>query len=209
VGDSIIVPAADIGTAGDITVDVTNTLSTLALKTPAGEHFVELGEEIELDVDGMGGSDIIVFLSDISVTDATRGAEISVLLKNNQGMANVDDEPVSLRRGSVVSSVILDDSRAYPFTLRITFRDMCVFRYQADNQERIEELYSNNDIVTVQANNGVRLWLSNDNAARMQVIAGNNNFDLVVDTANRVVVRDIRWVRPNATMYQLAVLEVD
>jgi cytoskeletal protein RodZ len=209
VGDSIIVPAADTGTADDITIDVSNTLSVLALKTPAGEHFVELGEEIELDVDGTGGSDIIVFLSDISVTDATRGAEISVLLKNNQSVADVGNEAVSLGRGSVVSSVILDDNRAYPFTVRIAFRDLCVFRYQADNQERVEDLFSNGAIVTIQANNGVRLWISNDNAARMQVIAGNNNFDLAVDTTNRVIVRDIRWVRPSATMYQLAVLQVD
>jgi cytoskeletal protein RodZ len=208
VGDSIIIPAFEIGTADDITIEVSNTLSALALKTPAGEHFVELGEEVELDVDGQGSSDIIVFLSEISNTDVARGAEISILLKTAQGLAS-GGENISSTRGTNVSSVILDDNRAYPFTLRITFRDMCVLRYQADNQERIEDLFSNGAIVPITANNGVRLWISNDNAVRMQVIAGSQTFDLEVEKTNRVIVRDIRWVRTNNNRYQLAVLEVD
>jgi cytoskeletal protein RodZ len=205
VGDSIVISTGD---SNDITIEVSNTLSALALKTPAGEHFVELGEEAEIDVDGTGGADIIVFLSDISSTDMTRGAEISVLLKNTQNMMQFDSDAITPETGVVISSVILDDNRAYPFTLRITFRDTCIFRYQADNQARVEDLYSNTQLATIQANNGIRFWLSNDNAVRMQVIADSQTFDLAADTANRVVVRDIRWVR-NGSRYQLAVLEVD
>jgi cytoskeletal protein RodZ len=206
VGDSIIISAADIGTAEDITINVSNTLSALALKTPAGEHFIELGEEAELDVDGRGSPDIIVFLSDISITDITRGAEVSIFLKNSQGFASGGESVLS---GRGISSVVLDDNRSYPFTLRVAFRDMCVFRYQADNQARIEDLFSNGSIVTIQANNGMRLWISNDNAARIQVIADGKNFDLEVEKTNRVIVRDIRWVRTTNNMYQLAVMEVD
>jgi cytoskeletal protein RodZ len=200
VGDSIIIY--------DITIEVSTTLSALALKTPTGEHFIELGEEAELDVDGTGGADIIVFLSDISSTDITRGAEISVLLKNSQNTVQFDSDAGSAERGGAVSAIILDDNRAYPFTLRVTFRDTCIFRYQADNQARVEDLYSNAQLVTIQANNGIRLWLSNDNAARMQIIADSQTFDLAANTANRVMVLDIRWVR-NGARYQLAVLEVD
>jgi hypothetical protein len=42
----------------------------------------------------------------------------------------------------------------------------------------------------------------------MQVIADSQTFDLTADTTNRVIVRDIRWIR-NGSRYQLAVLEVD
>jgi hypothetical protein len=85
---------------------------------------------------------------------------------------------------------------------------MCVFRYQADNQASREDLFFNNALITVQANNGIRFWISNDNAIRLQVIADGRSFDLDVAKANQVAVRDIRWARSGA-VYQLAVFEVD
>ncbi|MDR3284669.1 MAG: helix-turn-helix domain-containing protein [Treponema sp.] len=208
VGDSIIIPA-NLTKNGekDITIEVSNTLASLLLKTPVGEQRVELGEELELDVGGTGNADIIVFVSDISNTDISRGAEIRALLKNVTPGANsaISDAPP----GGSVSLVVLEDTRAYPFTLRVNFRDMCVFRYQADNQGTIEDLFSNNALVTIQANNGIRLWLSNDNAARLQIIADGKSFDLDVDKVSQVAVRDLRWIRTAPVAYQLVVIEVD
>jgi cytoskeletal protein RodZ len=206
VGDSLVIPGG--GASEDIILDVSHTLGTFGIKTPAGEQFVELGEELPLDADGKGGVDIIIFLSDISATDMARGAEIRALL-TTAAAVSVPVNTSAAPRQSAVTAIILEDTRAYPFTLRINFRDMCVFRYQADNQNRIEDLFSNGALVTIQANNGIRIWISNNNSARMQIIADGKSFDLEVDKTNQVAVRDIRWIRSAPNAYQLAVLEVD
>ena len=64
-------------------------------------------------------------------------------------------------------------------------------------------------MLTMQANNGTRLWVSNLNALKVQVLAGGNSFDLEVGKAGRVEVQDIKWIRDSDGTYKLAVINVD
>ncbi len=207
-GDVIAVPTS----GGFIDVIVSKTLNELQLITPAGTQFLELSEEREIDIDGQKGAEIIVYLSDISRTDAERGAEMRVLLKD-PSLAVIGETDLEIIPDSDdiknQQYIILQDNRAYPFTLNITLRSACVLRYKTDKNDPVEDYYVSGDMLTMQANNGTRLWVSNLNALKIQVLAGGNSFDLEVGKAGRVEVQDIKWIRDSDGTYKLAVINVD
>ncbi|MBO5137620.1 MAG: helix-turn-helix domain-containing protein [Spirochaetaceae bacterium] len=207
-GDIVSVPT----TGGFIDVIVSKTLENLQLITPAGTQFLELSEERELDLDGQDGAEIIVYVSDISRTDSTRGAEVRVVLKD-PALATIEDTDLStIPEASEVSNqqfVILQDNRAYPFTINVTFRSACVFRYRTDNNDPIEDYFIAGDILTMQASNGIRMWVSNINAVKLQVLADSRTYDLEVGKAGKVTVQDIKWIRDSDGVYKLAVIGVD
>lgn len=207
-GDIIAVPTEE----GDIDLIVGQTLNELQLITPAGTQLLELSEERELDIDGQGGAEIIVYLSDISRSDASRGAEVRVLLKDSSvAMAGKTDLESIPSADQVANQrlTIHEDNRAYPFTLNITVRAACMLRYRIDSKDVIENYYSTGDVITVQASNGIRLWVSNINAIKIQVQAGLRSYDLEIGKAGQVVAQDIKWIRDNSGTYRLVVIGLD
>jgi len=207
-GDIIAVPTE----AGDIDLIIGETLNELSIITPAGTQTLELSEERELDINGEGGSEIIVYLSDISRTDASRGAEIRVLLKDQSLVDVAETDLESIPEASQVANqryTIHEDNRAYPFTTTITVRAACMIRHRIDSKEEIEDYYTAGDQITLQSNNGVRLWISNINAVKLQVQAGLRNYDLEMGKAGQVVVEDIKWVREAPNVYKLVVIGLD
>lgn len=207
-GDIISVPTS----GGSIDMIVSSTLENLQLITPAGTQFLELSEERELDLDGQGGAEVIVYLSDISKVDAARGAEIRVLLKDPSLAVVGETDLGSIPNSSDVANqqyIIFQDNRAYPFTVNVTFRSSCMFRYRTDKNEPVEDYFVAGDILTMQANNGIRIWMSNMNAVKMQILAGGRTYDLEVGKAGRVAVEDIKWIRDSDGTYKLAVINVD
>ncbi|MBE6350217.1 MAG: hypothetical protein E7062_05655 [Spirochaetaceae bacterium] len=207
-GDVIVVPTS----GGNIDVIVANTLGSLQLMTPAGTQFLELSEERELDIDGQNGAEIIVYLSEISKTDEARGAEIRVLLKDPNIVPVTTTDLTNIPASENVKNqqyVILEDNRAYPFTINVTFRSSCVFRYKTDNNTPVEDYYIGGSLLTMQASNGARIWVSNINAVKLQIIADSRTYDLEVGKAGQVVAQDIKWVREANGIYKLAVIELD
>ena len=99
-GDIIAVPS----TEGDIDLIIGQTLNELQIITPAGTQTLELSEERELDIDGQGGAEIIVYLSDISRSDASRGAEIRVVLKDKSLAASAQTDMESIPESSQVAN---------------------------------------------------------------------------------------------------------
>ena len=173
---------------------------------------MELSEERELDIDGQGGAEIIVYLSDISRSDASRGAEVRVVLKDKSLAASAQTDMESIPESSQVANqryAIHEDNRAYPFTTTITVRAACMIRYKIDSQEEVEDYYTAGDLLTIQSSNGVRLWLSNINAAKIQVQAGVQHYDLEMGKAGQVVAEDIKWVREAPGAYKLVVIGLD
>lgn len=208
-GDEITVPMGD-GEA-PVVITVASTLSLFALEAPAGTLFVDLGEEIELDIDGKSGTEIIVFVSDISRTDASLGAEVRMLLKNPDAVpAAVDESAIPTESAAAEDYlVILEDTRAYPFTVNFSYRAGCVFRYRTDNDEPIEDYYTSGDVLTAQAQNRMRIWVSNIGAVKLQVLADGRSHDLEIGRSGVVVAEDIRWIRDTDGMYKLVVAELD
>ena len=76
-GDILRIPF----TSGDVDVVVQSSKDNLRLETPIGVQVVDLGEELNLDIDGNGIADVSLFLSDISKGEVVRGAEVRMFLK--------------------------------------------------------------------------------------------------------------------------------
>ena len=117
---------------------------------------------------------------------------------------NAEELPQNQKR-----TVILEDTRAYPFTIRADFRAGCVFRYRPDRKETTEDFFTNGDTVNMTASNGVRMWISNGNTVKLQVIANGKTYDLGLTKAGQVVVQDIRWIKDTDGKYKLVVSELD
>lgn len=209
-GDQLIFNSQD----GEIILTVKSAShSKLSLETPIGEQVIELSEEQELDVDGDRIPDMILYVSEISMNEAERGAEVRILLKNGAStinrevdtkeIPNVEDLPADQQR-----TVILEDRRAYPFTVQATFRSGCVFRYRPDRKEVTEDYFASGDIINITANNGVRLWMSNGNTVKLVVIANSKTYDLAIAKPGEVVVEDIRWIRDTDGKYKIVVADL-
>jgi cytoskeleton protein RodZ len=211
-GDHLIYPT-EKGT--EIVLTVKSTKGDFGLDTPAGTFYVELSEESELDVDGDSVSDMIVYVSDISNNDASRGAEISVLMRNSSSasgtlVADVSDIPLASEiKSKYPQKVILEDNRAYPFTINATFRANCLFRNKVDREDSNEAYFSKGEVFTSTPKNGIRLWISNSNAVSFQITADSRTFDLGTGAAGQVLVEDIKWIKDTDGKYKLVVIELD
>ncbi|MBQ1833265.1 MAG: helix-turn-helix domain-containing protein [Treponema sp.] len=218
-GDQIIVPGKEGD--GEIVLTVKGVLGDLTLETPAGSQIVALGEERVLDIDGDSVSDLIVYLSDVATNDENRGAQVRLLLDDNTVVADVEDtgtpvaetkEPdyIPVTAANANQNVIHEDTRPYPFTLTVTFRGSCLFRYKIDYGEKIENHYTaSSSSIPLQAQNGIRLWTSNMNSLSLQITAGTKIIDLGIGSDGHVEVEDIKWVHGNDGKYRLVVEAVD
>ena len=205
-------------------LSVSDTSGVLILDTPMGTQVVELGEESEIDLDGNIGGELSVFLSDISKTDAARGAEVQMLVispeSENTNVAeiqNENEETINLGTELVAETttsglkrtIIFEGVSAYPVTLNATFRNQCMFRYKVDNSTPVENFLTSNQSVSISANNGFRIWMSNANAVKLQVIGGGRSVDLEIGRPGQVLVEDIKWIRDDDGKYKLVVMQVE
>lgn len=207
VGDQIIVPTTD----GSVVLTVnSDTNSRLGLQTPQGLQYFDLSETRELDVDGDGSVDIVVDVWEISSNENSRGAEVYIMLRDSAIVKNVDSTSIPISEGSKKQqTIILEDNRAYPFTLNATFRSPGVFRYAVDRKASQEGYYNSGDAVTLSANNRVRVWVANGNTVKFQIVAGGRTHDLEIAKAGEVIVEDIKWIRVDDFHYRLVVEELD
>lgn len=214
-GDTICVPFPE----NTVNLGVEKTLNTLALNTPLGVQYIELGEELEMDVDGSGSADIVVFLSDISKENEDLGAEVRMFVKAGSTAAMSSNElasaeTVAVDSGEVLKdgtkyTVVLQDNRAYPFTINASFRGMCLYRYKSDRSDPSEHLLTSGDTLKVSAQSALRLWISNANTVKMQLVAEGKSYDLEMGRPGQVLVEDVRWIKEADGVYKLTVAEVD
>ena len=207
IGDQLIYP----GSEGDVILTVSKTCETFGIQTPVGNLYTELSEEAELDIDGDAISDLIVYVSDVSMTDESRGAEVRILKRHGYVVTGVasDDILLASEIGNSKYKVIFEDTRAYPFTLNGNFRASCVFRIKVDRSEADEQYYTSGEVITRTAANGIRLWISNINAVKFTIIADLKSYDLDIGKAGQVVAQDIKWIKDTDGKYKLVVIELD
>ena len=199
---------------GNIILTVAETEGIFGLETPAGIQYVELSEELELDVDGNSIPELIVYVSDVSQKNVDRGAEVKIMLKSASSVAiaspdenqipNAEDLPKDQSRTEVFS-----DTRPYPFTINATFRDGCLFRYRSDRKEIYEDYLARGETLSMTASNGIRVWISNGNAVKMQVVANSKTYDLAVPKAGEVIAEDIKWIKDTDGRYKVVIVDVD
>jgi hypothetical protein len=187
---------------------------------------VELGlsEEKLVDLDGDDRGDLRVILSDYSRDDASRGAVVRFELLNaeiaaggiQEGAAGAAGSPGAAAEPGVppveaaaVSAPVFSSPSAYPFTLQAAFTGYCMFRWESDQRTREEMYFHRADVQNIQAQNGIRLWLSNAGAVRLQVIGGGRTVPLEVGGAGEVAVADLRWVRDEDGRFALVLIKLD
>ncbi|MCQ2582890.1 MAG: helix-turn-helix domain-containing protein [Treponema sp.] len=210
-GDQLLYPSDN----GQIVLTVYDTLSSFGLDTPSGVFYTDLAEESEIDINGDTAPDLIIYVSDLSYTDENRGVEVSVLARH--GVASVgatdvytDDIPFASEvKSKYPQKVILEDNRAYPFTLNATFLNSCLFRDKIDSQDAVESYFTKGEVCTANPHNGIRLWISNSNAVKFTIIADTKTYNLDIGKAGHVLVEDIKWIKDNDGKYRLVVIELD
>ncbi len=210
-GDVLVVPFA----SGAQKIAVTGTTRILTLALGNSNQIIELGEEVAIDVDGDGTTDITVYVSDLSTSASSdRGAEITACVRSGTDtyIAEFDESMIvdssSIAQGREVK-VLIEDNRAYPFTFQATFRGNCLFRYQVDRADAVEDYFTSGDTVVHTANNAARLWMSNANTVKLTVTGDGHRADTEIEKAGQVLVEDIRWIKEADGVYKLVVVTVD
>lgn len=211
IGDTITVPLNE----KEYRIKVEKTAPELYLTTDIGTQIIALGQSLVLDLNGDATGDLKISVEDLDKSDETKGASVEILTTGFTASSAVTTTDIKVpdqtpRSESAKYKILFDAGSAYPITLNATFRSYCLFRYEQDKTNRDERYYQKSEQLTVQANNGIRVWASNGNAVKMQIIAAGKNIDIEVSRPGEVIVKDFKWLKDDDSgRYKFVVLDVD
>jgi hypothetical protein len=80
---------------------------------------------------------------------------------------------------------------------------------ERDRRDRNEQYFQRSDELNIQAQNGIRMWVSNAAAVKIQVIGGGRTVPLEIGGVGEVVVADVRWVRDEDGRFRLILLRLE
>jgi len=214
-------------------IEVSQITDRVILTSPIGETSVELGQEIPLDINADGKSDLAIFVADLVKNKSDKGVLLRLSMNNfpasqtastgtsaadtqtstatNDGTGTTAPAVEATASGPTPANapVLLSSPNPYPFTLQATFKGNCLLRWESDRKNRDERYFQKADILNVQAQNGIRLWLSNASAVKFQVIGGGKTVDVEVGSPGEVVVTDLKWVKDDDGRYKLTTVRLD
>ena len=198
------------------TLKVKKISPDLIIDTELGDQVIGLGQSLKLDFNDDLSTDMEITLEDIDKNNAEAGALVSVLTGSSvqkeadtagSSITTVEDLPAA-RSGQY--RVLFESGSAYPVTLSATFRGYCLFRHESDKANRQEKYYQRGEQLTVQANNGFRIWASNGNMVKLSLIAGGKTVDLEVSRPGEVIVKELKWIKDDGTRrFKFIVIDVD
>ncbi len=188
----------------------------LSLDTALGTQIIGLGQSLKLDLNNDLIADIEVTVEDIDKNNPENGVLLSVLTgKAIHTDAGKDSKDIVVSENTTDKNarnyqVLFDSGSAYPVTLNATFRGYCLFRYETDKSNREERYYQKGEQLTAQANNGFRIWASNGNVVKLQLVAGGKTVDLQVSRPGEIIVKDLKWIKDDTTKrYKFIAIDVD
>jgi cytoskeletal protein RodZ len=220
-GDTVLIPRGD----NDYKVELTALGEAVTLDTPSGTRIIDLGQEVTIDLDQDSNYDVVVTVVDFSKSNPNDGVQLrfdleysSVPAENGGVQAagaagtapGVPDTAVSV---AAATPVVFTSPNPYPFTIQANFQGYCLFRWEIlaerDRQGRKEEYFQRSSELSIPAQNGVRIGVSNAAAVKIQVIGGGRTVPLELGNAGEVVVADIRWIRDEDGRYRLVLLRLE
>ena len=193
-------------------LELTNLGDAVSIHTPAGQVILDLSQEAHVDINNNGMSDVIVTVIDFAKNNPDMGVQLRLEMTGAQNDYAREGEQVSV--STVPSAVpttrtIISSANPYPFTLQAAFVGYCMFRweilFERDRQGRNERYFQRSDELNIQAQNGIRIWASNAQAARFQVIGAGQTIAVELGSAGEVVVVEIKWVRNDDNRYHLVI----
>jgi cytoskeletal protein RodZ len=189
----------------------------VTIMTPGGPVMLDLAQEVTLDLNSDGFPELRIIAADFAKNDNASGALLRFEQEKPPQTASVsliDEIPLeSLSAGREPAMVLFSSPNAYPFTLQVVFQGYCLFRYEIlferDRPGRNEQYYQRSEELSLTAQNGIRLGISNARAIMLQVIAGGRTMPLEVGGPGEVVAADLRWVRDEDNQYSLALIRLE
>ena len=214
-GDSIVVSLdsdaykLELGGIGD----------AVTITSPGGPLRLDLSQEVSLDLNSDGFGELRIVAVDFVKNDSATGAMLRFEL--DTGAAAVPPPPGTApvlpaaagNAGLALAPVIFSGSTAFPFTLQAAFQNYCLFRweilFERDRQGRNEQYFQRSNELSIPAQNGIRLWVSNAQAVKLQVIGGGRTVPVELGGAGEVVVADLRWMRDEDNRYRLVLARLE
>jgi len=193
----------------------TSLSDAVTITTPRGPVMLDLGQDVTVDLKDSGFTELRITAADFVKNDSASGAllrfEQTALPQPVAAGSEIPQE--ALNAGREASAVVFSSSTPYPFTLQAVFQGYCLFRYEVlyerDKPGRNEQYYQRSEEISVTAQNGIRLGISNAQAVKLQVIGGGKTVSLDTGSAGEVVAADLRWVRDEDGRYKLALIQMD
>jgi transcriptional regulator with XRE-family HTH domain len=224
-GDTVLIPLEGI----QYKVELSNLGEAVTITAPGGQVILDLGQEETVDLNSNGIDDLRIGAADFVRNDPAMGVLLRLETIGDSGTfgeeENIEEpaggeSPAALTLtqeaaggNAAAQAAIFASSNAYPFTLHSSFQGFCMFRWEIlrerDRQERNERYYVRNDELNIQAQNGIRIWVSNAAAVKLEVIGGGRTVPLEIGGAGEVVVADVHWVRDDDGRYRLVLVRLD
>ena len=198
-----------------------NLGDAVTVTTHKGPVVLDLGQEVTIDLNNTGMSKLRIIASDFVKNDSNSGAllrfEHITPIQTASGTLPDDDPqiiPSQIEGNEREAPIIIFSSpNAYPFTLQAVFQGYCLFRYEVlferDRPGRNEQYYQRSEEISISAQNGIRLGISNAQAVKLQVIGSGRTVSLETGSAGEVVAADLRWVRDEDGRYRLVLMRLD
>ena len=209
-GDSILVPFGQ----NQIRFELRGLGDEVTLHVQGRDILIELGQAVDVDI-GSGFADLRISAVDFDKNNADMGVRLrfeSVAFSSDPIYWTEQPETVAITI-QASPTVIFSSPNPHPFTLQAVFQGNCLFRWEVlmerDRRERNERYFQRLDEWSIQAQNGVRIWVSNAQAARFQVIGGGRTFPVEIGGQGEVVVADIRWVRDEENRFRLIMARLE
>jgi cytoskeletal protein RodZ len=210
-GDTLLIPLEE----NQYKLELGNLDDRAAVRTPFGIERLDLGQSVNLDLNKNGINDVQITAADFVKHSPEKGVLLRIEMTGSPAEFPVDVPAVQAdsAAGLIASTVIFSSSNAYPFTLQSNFQGYCMFRweilFERDRRDRNERYFQRSDELNIQAQNGIRIWASNAQAAKFQVIGGGRTVPVELGGAGEVVVADIRWVRDEDNRYRLILIRLE
>jgi len=189
---------------------------TVTITTPAGPVMLELGEEVTLNLGDDAFSELRIFAADFVHNNSAMGAMLRFeQVSFPQTFINpVQETPLQpFAPGQQMITIIPSSVSAFPFTLQAVFQDFCLFRYEVlfepARQGRSENFYQRGQELSITAQNGIRLGISNAQAVRLQVVGGGHTVPFEAGGPGEVVAADLRWIRDPDNRYRVVLMRLD
>ena len=213
--DSILIP---VGTEM-YKLELASLGETVTIRTPGGSVMLDLSQEVNIDLNNNGIPELRITVSDFAKNNPDMGTLLHFYLMDAVALydATLETEQdvtyISSAASSVVSTVIPASFSAYPFTLQLNFQGYCMFRWEIlnerDRRDRNQRYFQRAEELNIQAQNGIRIWVSNAQAARFQVIGDGRIYPIEIGVVGEIVVADIRWVRDEDNRYRLVLIRLE
>ncbi|GHV91119.1 transcriptional regulator [Spirochaetia bacterium] len=218
-GDSILIP---LGT-DQYKLALSNLGEALTITTPGGAVMLDLSQEVNVDLNNDGIAELRITAADFVKNDSAAGALLR--FEMNNGIPVLDTPPSAegaappAVSGPGVTVIFPASPRdppiisPYPFTLQFAFQGYCMFRWEIlrerDRRDRNEQYFQRGDELNIQAQNGIRIWVSNAQVAKLQVIGGSRTVTQELGGAGEVVVAEILWVQDEEKHYRLVLARLE